>query len=1378
MPTTDEKQHYLPMMLSLRAKTILLTTELLCIATTGMSYNLRSITSKDGLSNSSILSFGKMYTGMMLFGTCDGVNCFDGTRVYQLPAMKGAYVEGNIIEWMVVDRDNCGWILTNHGLSRILRTQKHVNMPRFQSARGIRLNADNRVIVLQDNNLYAHTGRDTTFVRLPLSGGDNGDQTLDFFMTDNNLFLFKTNGIVRYNLQHQGDKYTLGKRTVLSSEQLLAASCDENREYLVDSEGTLWAFDFASANRRSIASLQEDIARRGAISRILSMNNRFFVSFLNSGVLILEKQGDLYRKSDLGIQVGVTAMYHDPTSDIIWIGTDGQGVLMFIDELEMRRSLTTDVMHLLQRKPYRAILLDSDGTLWAGTKGDGLLEIPDFNLVDIHNNLQRRFLRRENTGLAGNSVFALLPSRRLKGFWVATNNGISFRSRTNQNIVTVPTEMPVEWVSALCERGDTLWMTTQGMGVYRAIIGGTEGQPRLTDMKRYVLDGGKKTSNYFFSMASVPGGPLYLGNRGKGLFVLQNDQLTWVKPVVQLPNDAGLEDIFAVLPTREGLWIGTGVGLSFRPNRGEKDVEFYDVSHGMPNNVIHALTEDAEGNVWASTNKGLVRFAHGTHRMRLFNEADNLEVNEYADGAVFSIGDTLFFGGYNGISIIVADKAANDRRHDIRPTFTGLSILGMPAFLDDYLQIDGDKQTLTLNYDQNTLKLHVTTFDFFDPGAKEFFYSFSENGPWISSGHSGEINLTRLSSGSHTLYVKCRDLLSGEDSKPVLLTIRITPPWYLSWWAKLLYLCTVLAILYFLYHRWNLHRQVKAQIMEARREQEQRDQMYEQKMHFLTNLVHELNTPLTLVYGPCERILSHTGTDNFVRRYVSMIQSNMKRLNQLIQEIMDIRRLNAGKEKVQLRSMAVGEFLWENLRSFKELAEQNNITLECEVDKDLVWNSDDRLLRRISMNIISNAFKYSKQGAVIRVRLGKDENGQLLFSVYNTGSGIPENERQHIFDYYTMFDSVDESATLGFTSRNGLGMAICAETVKLLEGTIEIDSVEGEYACFIVRLPWMELPEGTDATTLRPSFVDMKETGATSVAADASDIHGAQTDVLPSTPAASVMPRRPRQSRVHREGIPTVLVIDDNKQILELIDDMLGDDYNVMKAESGEQGMEIIKQKMPDLIVTDLMMSGMDGLELTQRLKQNKHTMHIPIIILSARCTVKEQVEGLDSGADAYVSKPFSAQYLQAVVARLIENCKVLKEYYNTSASSFTFQDGKLMAGEERKFRDEVISIINKNLTNADFTPNDLASKMNLSQRKLYRKFSEAGLPTPKEFIKSYRIEYAARQLDTTNLTIQEIIYSSGFNTRTQFYAEFRKHYGITPKEYREQRRVKDNSLE
>lgn len=1342
------------------------------------AYNLKNITANDGLSNSSILSFGQMQSGLMLFGTCDGVNCFDGMRVYPLPTFKGSYVPGNVIEDIVTDKEGHCWILTNHSLTRLIRGKEIKNYPQFKSARGIRQTADGRLALLQDSTLYCADKAGKTFHRLTLKG-EHSAMIHDFAITDKYLYLFRNDGIVRYAMNKKAYGYALGQRVIVLNRKLKMVTHDENTEYIIDNDGLLLAYNLETGSIRTLTNLNEEIARRGNISSIKRFKDQLFIGFISNGLLVIQRQGDTFTKHTMNLHVGVMSMHKDKGGDIMWIGTDGQGVLMYCDEPDTRRSLTHDNLQLRQRKPIRAIYTDDNGTLWVGTKGDGLLEIPRFDLYNTYD-INLISWKHDNCGLKGNSVFALLKSRKMNGFWIATDGGLCFYSAQQRAIKPVDTELPVEWISAVLERGDTLWMTTQGMGVYRGIITAGGNNLQLTQMKRYVLDGGEKSSNYFFSMTNATEGPLYLGNRGKGLYIMKGERMEHVKSEVNADNPVGISDIFAILQTKEGLWIGTGGGLSFRTNDGH--IDFYDTANGMPSDMIHALTEDSQGNVWASTNKGLVRLICSTHTPRVYNKADNMEVNEYCDGAAFANGQTVFFGGINGLSIIRHDNSQPMKQRKMKFEFTGLSIMGADVNINEYMTIDGGKYTLTLRHDQNTFLIHATIFDFIAPGNYRYYYSFDKNGPWIDNGASSSFNLTQLSTGHHTIYFKYLNTLIGQESDLQQFDVIITPPWYLAWWMKLIYTIIILTIAYISYRRWHRHRQVRTQILETRRKQAQRDEVYDQKMLFLTNLVHELNTPLTLIYGPCERILAHTETDNFVRKYIHMIQANIGRLNYLIKEIIDFRRMSTGSEELRIRSVAAGEWTAEVAGAFNELAETNNINYEVDIDSSLVWNTDERCLNRICTNLISNAFKYSKPGATIRVKFCQGDDRNILLSVYNTGKGIAEKDKQHIFDYYHVLDSADESATLGLTSRNGLGMAICHNAVIRLGGTIDIDSKVGEYACFIVSLPWNDLPDGADTTPLRPTHTEVTQKNK-----EYSKSHDLPTDSEQTAggtqPEATVKPESSNRQRRGKKKVkdgnaPSILVIDDNQSILTLLKDTLGDDYNVLTALNGEQGLEVLKQTMPDLIVTDIMMPGIDGLELTQQLKQNKHTMHIPLVILSAKRTDEELVDGLESGADAYVTKPFSTQYLQATIARLLENRNVLREYYNTSASAFTYSDGKLMTSEEREFRNQVVAIIKKNITNADFTPDELAREMNISQRNLYRKFNDAGLPTPKEYIKNFKIEYAARQLDTTNLTIQEIIYASGFNTRSQFYTEFRKHYGITPKEYRERRRVRDDSLE
>lgn len=1368
---TNRSKHR-PMTTNTTTKTYsILTAVIICLVChlNGFSYNIKRVTTKQGLSNSAVLTIEQASNKVMLLGTCDGVNCWNGASMNTLTNNQNTFLPDNIIERIIVDKQGCCWVLTNHQLTRVMKDEPIRNYPQFYRAKGIHKNEDGQLILLQDNTLYYAMPGDSTLHTLTLKDDDH--HVKDFSMTSRYVFLFCDNGIVRYSLNKGSKEYTLGTREINMDHHVWMAANDEGIVYFVNDEKQLWDYNLTTCKSQHLTDLKAEIMEYGQITAIKRFKDDIFVGFLADGMLRLHDKDYSSKTFIPEVQTGVSSFYRDEENDILWIGTDGMGALTYCDEPDTYRSLTNDQMRLWKNKAVRAILMDEDNCLWVGTKGDGLLELPNF---DINRPVPKEHYlwTMDKGGLAGNTILALSKSKKLNGFWIATDKGLNFRISGSNDIKTVKTEVPINWISALLERGDTLWMATQGMGVYRGIIKGGGSDIRLESIRNFTLNN-EMQDNYFFSVSNNTEGPIYFGNRGKGLYKMQNDRLQPVKLNVQSSNTMGFSDIFSILQTSEGLWIGTGHGLILQGYDGH--TECFDTSNDMPNNVIHALCTDQEGNVWASTNKGLVKVMRETHEIRIFNENSNLTVNEYCDGAVFSSGNTVYFGGFNGFSVIKHDATKLYKEHNMQLEFFGLCIYDTPVNIDDYMKVNDYEYTLTLPYDKNTFQLHTTTYDYLTTNNYRYYYAFEKNGQWVDNGSSSTFAFTQMSVGEHVIYIKFVNTLTGQKSGVYQCRIIITPPWYGSWWARLLYLLMAVAVGYAIYRRRSHNRAVKMQMLQERQKQEQRDKVYEEKMNFLTNLVHELNTPLTLIAGPCEHILSRAGDDKFIGKYINMIKANINRLGYLIKEIIDFRRVSDGVEAIEIKRVAAGQWVDNMAKSFNNLAEDNHINFVTDIDQDVIWNTDERYLTRIVSNLISNAFKYSKSGATIRVTLKHDkEDNTLRLSVYNTGKGIAEKDRKRIFDYYTVLDNADESYVSGLTTRNGLGMAICHNAVTRLGGEITIDSVVNEYADFKVKLPWMELPEnaGNDA----PMVLSEEEEEIVTEIGESQEEEVAE--LAAETAMVTAAPHKPREPHVHRENVPTILIIDDNSDILELVEDALYDNYNVITSQSGEQGLELLKQIMPDLIVTDIMMPGINGLELTQQLKSNKHTMHIPLIILSAKRSDEEQVIGLQSGADAYLSKPFSIQYLQATVGRLLENRNKLKEYYNSSASAFTYQNGKLMTGEERDFRNQVIEVINKNLSNADFTPDDLAREMAISQRNLYRKFNEAGLPTPKEYIKNFKIEHAARQLSTTNLPIQEIIYSSGFNTRSQFYTEFRKHFGITPKEYREEKRVRDDSLE
>ena len=516
--------------------------------------------------------------------------------------------------------------------------------------------------------------------------------------------------------------------------------------------------------------------------------------------------------------------------------------------------------------------------------------------------------------------------------------------------------------------------------------------------------------------------------------------------------------------------------------------------------------------------------------------------------------------------------------------------------------------------------------------------------------------------------------------------------------------------------------------------------MYESKLRFFTNITHEFCTPLSLIYGPCIRILDNKESSPLIKKYANLIKSNTERLNGLIQEIIDFRRMETGNKICIIKQLSLGRIAKDMIESFTDVAERNNIKFETEFDHALIWNSDESCFVKIANNLLSNAFKYTPSGGTIWVKMYITEN-KLIFSVYNTGKGIPEKDISNIFNRYTILDNISENSVNELSARNGLGLAIAYSMAELLKGNIEVESIENNYTCFTVTLPYLEVDNHVK------------------------DISDEKKHTI--EPMVSVNGFTEDNDLAVLSSLPAILVIDDNKDILWMIKDIFREEYTVLTAENAEEGMKALKKYSPSLVITDIMMPGIDGITLTRQIKQNQHLMHIPIIILSAKNDNSDKVAGVNSGADIYITKPFDVNYLKTVVTKLLEKSKNLETYYSTSASAFEFISGQLVDREDKELMEKAMRIIAENISNNEFTPQELASSLQISIRNLYRKFEQLNLSPPKNFIKEQRINFAARLLVTTSLTIEEIMYQSGFMNRSHFYKEFTKRMGMAPKDYR-----------
>lgn len=1316
-------------------------------------YNLRQISNIDGLSNSAVLSLYQDHDGFLWLGTCDGLNLYDGLEFHPLIFAEGKSLSGNIIENILETENGTLWVQTNYGLDKLDKYKKKIkSYTQFQGGYLLRKNPKNEVFVLSENNsLHYITATSDNFHRLHIPEVKRED-IVDIHVGTDTIWLFTKQGILKYGLTTIQDTYAINHSEKIDSIPLQYCFTDEDVAYLIDSQNRLYEYQIEHNSKKLVTDLTHTAATRGIISDLIKDKESFFISFKTSGVIKLTRQKEGYAAEDLGIKSGIFQLLKDRNQDIVWIGTDGQGTYLYSNGQYSIQSITYSDLQFHIAKPIRSIFLDQEQSLWLGTKGEGILKINNFKVGSHLQNCQKELITSTNSLLWDNSVYAFAPSSRPL-FWIGNDEGINYYSYREKRIKRIVCEEPIKYVHGIYEEHDSiLWISTVGTGIIRATITGTPTDPKLTHMQRYTIDHGNFSSNYFFTMYADEQGELYFGNRGYGTFQLKDGTLKPV-PLINNYKKKTANDVYAILKDNHTLWLGTSYGL-IKQSEGKEWC--FNKENGLQNSTIHTMLKDNSGNIWMGTNGGLERFHTEHHEIQNYNRMNGMSIVEFCDGAALKTKEALIFGGINGLAVIRENpsyRTANHYRPPLR--FTRLNILGKEQNLYDFIQYTNHASKIVLEHNQNYFTIAFIAMDYINSNNYSYLYKIEPKGnEWIDNGLSNSVSFTQMSPGDYTLYVKYKDRTSGEESEIYSMNIHIQAPWYLSNTAMMAYQVLFFTFIVMLIRLYVIRQQRKQKQMVLALEQAHKEEVYEEKLRFFTNITHEFCTPLTLIYGPCERILNYGNADSFIRKYILLIKQNAERLNVLIQEVIDFRRIETGHKTRKIQQVPVSKICCDILDSFAELAEQNKVELENLIEPNLVWNSDTSCLTKIINNLISNAFKYTPNGGTVRITL-KIVKNHLHLSVYNTGKGIKEEDRASIFNRYSILDNVEENAVKGLSSRNGLGMAICHSMVELLEGQIEIKSEVNRYAEFMVTFPELPAQESTEE-----------------------EEHVIQT---PSSPEADPLTdialhiATPKPGRTEQlKG--QILIIDDNQEILDLLQESLSD-YQTVTALNAEEGLNLLKTTYPDLIISDIMMPGTDGIELTRQIKQNKHTMHIPLIIISAKNSNEEKIKGLESGADAYIGKPFNLNYLRANVERLIENYSKIKEYYNSSACAYEFSNGQLMKKEDKEFMQSVTEFINNNLENTELKPEDLAEHLQISIRSLYRKFKEMEQLPPKDLIKDCRINLAAKLLKTTTLTVQEIIYQCGFGNRSHFYKEFDKRFQMTPKEFRQQHKLKDESL-
>ncbi|MFV0420210.1 MAG: two-component regulator propeller domain-containing protein [Dysgonomonas sp.] len=1320
------------------------------------AYNLEQFSSKDGLSNSAVICIYEDSNRIMWFGTYDGLNKFNGKSVCAYkPNGQANSLSGNIIYKILETEPGVLWINTTAGLNKIIKNTGEVKYYNKTRHNYLVKDSSNQLFKLgMKDSISVYNPTRDCFDQYYLEPYESYNIKRLAFDSNNILWFITNNGEIHRYKFTQDEKGKITEIKILPrlpyTDSIRDAYVEGDKLYIVGNGGNLSVVETSTGQIRFITNILSEMDKYGySLSGVVSDGLNYFVAFTESGVIMkyyLDSKGK-YKYEKISINCYIFSLYRDPIQNILWIATDGLGVFKYSEDEYSYRSTTFHSLYNKIQKPVRSVFYDKNKNLWIGSKGSGLLQCADYDMNNISpDNL--KLYTTENSELTNNLIFSFSESQN-DWFWIGSNYGLNYYSYKTNKIHRLKSETTgrIAFTHNIYEQNDTtLWLASSGEGLQKVTLKYQGGEPKVKKVKNFRFF---QYNNNYFSIIPENDSILWIGSRHNGAVRFNTLDNTY-KTISHTATEKQLmNDILCILKdSHNGIWFGTSLGL-VKLISYESDSLFYknyNELHGLPNNTVHGILEDNKGMLWLSTNNGIIKFDPLKETYQTLNHRNNTDVIEFSDNAYYEDESTsmLFFGGVNGFSTVsVEDNKKVKFNPDIY--FYNLTIYGNEVNIGEYTVKEKNELYLELPYNKNFFSLSFIAIDY--TNGVNYTYAYQLNGfdeQWVNNGLSNTVSFTNIQPGDYILNVRYNDKYSETDSQIYSCRIKILPPWYRSNLAYFLYSIILLVIIYIALRIAINWYKMKKNVIYARFEKEQKEEIYESKLRFFTNITHELCTPLTLISGPCEKILSYNKTDNYIHKYAHLIQRNVDKLNGLIQELIEFRRLETGHKSLEIIQVNISELTLSIIETFSYMSEVKNINYTIDIEKDIYWNTDNKSFSKIVTNLISNAFKYTPDNGEIKVNL-TIENDNLTLSVSNTGKGIKPENITKIFDRYQILDDFERQSDSRSPIRNGLGLAICDSIVKLLKGNIEVSSILNEKTVFTVILP--KLNSETEHTNLYNNSEN--------------------TEIIQDESSEIIHPNN--YTETYDMSKPTVLIVDDDKEILWFVSDVLSKQYNIISIKDSTKVLACLNSNKIDIIILDIMMPAIDGISLTKKIKADKKTSHIPLILLSAKNQSEDQITGLDAGAEMYITKPFNVQYLEKAVSRLLQRDEELKKYYQSAISSFDISDGRLVHKDDIMFSEKVTQSIADNLSNPDLSVELLSLYMGLSSRQFYRKLKKITKKTPADIIKEYRFKAVERLLVTTNMTIDEIIFKTGFNNRGNFYKTFLRQYGITPKKYREQ---------
>ncbi|HTD97846.1 MAG TPA: two-component regulator propeller domain-containing protein [Mucilaginibacter sp.] len=1358
-----------------------------CLYAQSDQYKFSHLDVTNGLSDNQVNSIFKDDKGFMWFGTTSGLNRYDGYkfRIFKHDAKDPNSLGENNVVSINQGPDNKLWIFTHSGISiynpTTERFSNNINSELAaykisdSQVKSIKRDARGNFWFITTNkgvSCYDPEKKSTiSYKNIPKQKAVlHSNYITDIVAGRRNiLWIIYSDGVID-QLDISANKVTYSYNGL----NKIIGNKPQDHSITIDNKGNLWIY----SNRAPMGAYCYNVAN----STLLNFSKESPVNKLNSNIINNIIQADdnkiwigtdhgginmvdpltykitylLNKEDDPNSLSGNSITLFKDNTGIIWAGTFKQGINYYhsgIMQFPLYRHFTTDKRSL----PYDDVdcfIEDKAGNLWIGTNGGGLIYYDKLT----KNYTQYKHDPNDPNSLSNDIVLRFCIDHENQ-LWIGTYFGGLDRFdgkkfvhyRHNDKI---PGSISDDRVYTILEDSKkNLWAGT--------FSGGLNVYDRKTNSfwhPTYSLN-----SDYTSIIYEDRQHNIWIG-RDQGVDVVDKRTNRVKHYFNQLKNTNSLvaNDVNTLIQDSRGLmWIGTKDGLSILDPQTDR---FFTADDGFsfPSNNISNILEDNQGQLWISTNNGLANIqlikTGNKYKFQLnsFNEYDGLQGRGFNLNAAYKLkSGELIFGGAHGFNQF-DPRRVNAFKPKQNLVFTDLQLFNKSVAVGDSVKGDGiltksisETTAITLSHNENVFSIEFAACDYFNPGKIKYQYTLEGfNKGWITSpSNDRKAIYTNLDGGDYTFKVRTQNTNNSGDDSLITLKITVLPPFWKTTWAYILYSLGAVSLLLYIRHRGILklkrkfesqHAEIEAErkIANEREEARRMHQLDLMKIKFFTNVSHEFRTPLSLILSPIDNLIK-TADKPDDHHHLVMIKRNGKRLLNLVNQLLDFRKMEYNELKLCLTKGDIVQFIKEISASFADVANQKQIqyVFESEVSS-FVTNFDQDKIERILFNLLSNAFKFTPSDGHISVMLSLKEPEELSqeqkileIKVIDTGIGIPKENQDKVFERFFQDDMPESLLNQG----SGIGLSITREFIKMHGGTIKIESEPDYGSCFTIELPVGELYE------------------------DVLPAEEKDEDILPP-----LIKHHDDLQGANKK--PTILIIEDNDDLRFYLKDNLKHSFHIIEAVNGKDGWQKALAQHPKLIVSDISMPEMNGLELCKKIKADSRTEQIPIILLTALTAEEDQLAGLDSGANDYIVKPFNFEILLSKIHNLL---RMQQTFKNTYQKQIEIQARDIVVvSEDEKFLKNALEYIELNITNPNFSVEELSRHLNLSRVSLYKKLLTLTGKTPVDCIRTIRLKRAIQLLEKSKLSIANVAYEVGFNNAAYFAKVFREEFGILPSEY------------